>query len=111
MRPELIGFLVAFVAGPLLVAAILRLPARVRTLVVLAVLVIACSGAAVLLNEKRPLASLVAYWLGWVLAVGLVAQAVRRRMPGPGVRRVTAIVAMMASTLPWFGLATAQMMV
>lgn len=111
MRPELIAFLVTFVAGPLLVGLLLRLPARIGTLVTLSASVIGAAGAAVWLQERAPLGSLTAFWLGWVLAVGLVAQAVRRRMPGPQVRRGTMIVALLASTLPWFGFATAQMMV
>ncbi|MGP6089073.1 hypothetical protein [Antarctobacter jejuensis] len=111
LRPELIAFLVTFLVGPLLVMLVLRLPARIGTLVILSATVIGAAGAAVWLQERAPLESLVAFWLGWVLAVAMVAQAVRRRMPGPKVRRWTLIVALMASTLPWFGFATAQMMV
>ncbi len=111
LRAELLAFGVTFVAGPLLVLLLLRLPARIGTLITLSLSVIGAAGLAVGLQERAPLGSLVSFWLGWILAVGMVAQAVRRRMPGPQVRRWTAIVALLAATLPWFGFATAQMMV
>ncbi|WP_323767525.1 hypothetical protein [Antarctobacter sp.] len=109
-HPALIGFAVAFVAGPLLVAALLRLPATLAVLVALSLAVICTAALAVVLQSRSPLGSLISFWFGWVVAVAMVAQALRRRLPGPSARRLIFLGALMAAPLPWFGLATAQMM-
>ena len=108
--PVLIAFLVAFVAGPLLVALLLRLPATLTVLVILSLAVICAAALAVLMQGRAPLGSLISFWFGWVLAVAMVAQALRRRLPGRTPNRLTLLGALLAAPLPWFGLATAQMM-
>lgn len=109
-NPALIGFGVAFAAGPLLVAGLLRLPTTLATLVALSLAVIGAAALAVLLQGRSPLGALMSLWFGWVFAVAMVAQALRRRLPGRNTRRLTLLGALMAAPLPWFGLATAQMM-
>lgn len=111
LNPVLTAFLVAFAGGPMLAALLLRLPARVPVLIGFSSAVILTMGIAAFLQGRSALGSLIALWLGWVLAVVMVALAVRRRLPGPRTHRWTAIGAVLASALPWFGLATAQMMV
>ncbi|CUH79342.1 hypothetical protein [Tropicibacter naphthalenivorans] len=105
----LIAFAITFVAGPLVCALVLRLPARVPLLAGLAASVVVAMGAAVRLQTSDVTMSLAAMWLAWVLAVAMVAQALRRRVYGQTRRWVT-VLALLATTLPWFGLATARMM-
>ncbi|SNS39527.1 hypothetical protein [Antarctobacter heliothermus] len=109
-HPALIAFVVAFVAGPLVVAGLLRLPATLAVLVALSLTVICAAALAVVLQGRSPLAALISFWFGWVVAVAMVGQALRRRLPGRTPRRLTLLGALMAAPLPWFGLATAQMM-
>lgn len=106
----LTGFAFAFVAGPLIALALLRLPPRLPVLTLQAAGVFAAMIAALILQGRSATGTLAALWLGWVLAVALVAQALRRRLPGPHIRRWTALGAALAAPLPWFGLATAQLM-
>ncbi|ASP19550.1 hypothetical protein ANTHELSMS3_00833 [Antarctobacter heliothermus] len=111
-HPALIAFVVAFVAGPLVVAALLRLSATLPVLVALSLTVIGAAALAVVFQGRSPLTSLIFFWFGWVVAVAvaMVAQALRRRLPGRTTRRLTLLGALLAAPLPWFGLATAQMM-
>lgn len=112
LPPALIAFAVVFVAGPLLVAGLLRLPATLAVMSGLSLAVICAAALAVWLQGRTPLGSLVSFWIGWVLAVAMVAQALRRRLAGQGQgpRRLILLGALIAAPLPWFGLATAQMM-
>lgn len=109
-HPALIAFVVAFVAGPLVVAALLRLSATLPVLVALSLTVIGAAALAVVFQGRSPLTSLIFFWFGWVVAMAMVAQALRRRLPGRTTRRLTLLGALLAAPLPWFGLATAQMM-
>ena len=106
----LVAFALAFVAGPALVLALLRLPPRLPVLTLQASGVFAAMVGALVLQGRSAPGLLAALWLGWLLAVTLVAQALRRRLPGPHTRRWTALGAALAAPLPWFGLATAQLM-
>ncbi|KUF10629.1 hypothetical protein [Pseudoponticoccus marisrubri] len=109
--PVLIAFGMTFVGGPLLCALLLRLPHGVRTLGALAVAMALTMAAALALQGRSAAGSLAMLWLAWVLAIAMVAMALRRRASGPRLHRWVTIVALMATTLPWFGLATARMMV
>ncbi|MBY6113836.1 hypothetical protein KUW09_02115 [Mameliella alba] len=108
--PALIGFALAFVAGPLLAAGLLRLPLEARGIWRLAGLIFLCLGAALLLWAHHALGTLFALWLGWILAVVAMAQALRRRQTSATARRWTTRGALVSCALPWFGLAMAQMM-
>ena len=56
------------------------------------------------------LAVILALWLAWITVLALVMLAIRHRhLPAPTQRLAFALCAM-ATTLPWFGLITAQMM-
>lgn len=112
-QAALIGFLVCFVAGPLICAVLLRLPSRLWSLIALAVGVVVTVGLALrwrLETGDAALPSLMALWLGWVLAVSMVALAFKARVTEPRQRRWLTVIALLSTTLPWFGLATAQMM-
>lgn len=107
--PLLISFLVSFVGGPLLCSALLALPRSLFVLLVLAGAVVVSMTLALRFQGGRPVLSLGLIWLGWVLAVAMVALAVMRR--APQTRRWVTVIALLATTLPWFGLATARLMV
>ncbi len=108
-QAALIAFFVSFVGGPLLCVALLRVPGTVILLLTLAAGVVATMSAALWLEAGNPLTSLTLMWLGWVLAVAMVAHALRRRSPRRLHRWIT-VIAVLATPLPWFGLATARLM-
>ena len=105
----LIAFVLSFVAGPLICAAALRLPEHISTLTVLALGMIGITAFGLTRQGDNPALSLTAMWLGWVLAVAMVALALRRRIIDPRARRLILILALLATTVPWFGLATARL--
>lgn len=109
--PSLIAFALSFVAGPLICALLLRLPHGIRTLLAIGLGVVISVTLALRLQMQAATASLVALWLAWVLAVAMVAMALRRRIEAPRPRRWVTVIAILATTLPWFGLATARLMV
>ena len=113
-QSTLIAFAVCFVGGPVLCALLLRLPGTVWALLTLAVCVVLSVTTALsyrLAGAEGHLTSLVLLWLSWVLAIAMVALALRSKIDNPTFRRWTLILALLATTLPWFGLATAQLMV
>ena len=57
------------------------------------------------------LASLVMMWIAWILVLVLVIRAVRQSFPSRRARRWSRALGAMPTTIPWFGFATAQMMV
>ena len=79
----LIAFVLSFVAGPLICAAALRLPEHISTLTVLALGMIGITAFGLTRQGDNPALSLTAMWLGWVLAVAMVALALRRRIIDP----------------------------
>ncbi|WP_425101579.1 hypothetical protein [Tropicibacter sp. S64] len=108
------AFVIIFVAGPLLCALLLRLPTRLSLLIGLGLASIVCVMLALMLQSLGPmrmLSSLILLWLAWVLAVAMTGHAVLRRLTAPRARRLVTIVALLSTTLPWFGLATARLMV
>lgn len=107
--PLLISFVGSFIAGPLLCSALLQLPRSVSTLIGLAAGVVVFMALALHFQGSREALSLGLMWLGWVSAVAMVALAVQRR--APQTRRWVTVIALLATTLPWFGLATARLMV
>jgi len=48
-------------------------------------------------------------WIGWVMVLTLCVLALRARLPDPVVSKAAFTLGAMATTLPWFGLYTAQM--
>ncbi len=52
-------------------------------------------------------AGLLFIWGGWVGVLAYGAQSLRRYHPGLGMRRWTAVMGVVGTTVPWFGLASA----
>lgn len=108
------AFVLCFAVGPMLASLVLRLPARRLVLMGLGLGVVGSVSAALRLQRggmEQVLSSLVALWLAWVLAVGMVALAVSRHVTSARARRWLTVLALLTTTLPWFGLATARLMV
>lgn len=105
----ILGFLASFIAGPLLCALLLRLPPALWALLMLAAALGLATLGALRWQGERAALSLGCLWLAWVLAVAMLALALLRRLPDR--RRWVTVSALLATTLPWFGLATARLMV
>jgi hypothetical protein len=50
-------------------------------------------------------------WLAWIAILAFVAQILRQQDPHSRRRRWTAVIGAVATTIPWFGLASARMMI
>lgn len=119
--PLLVGiFVVFFVGGPLIFRALTRAaPSRsaVRALAVFAG-VSALFGIGVRYgfsslwgeNTALTLVCLFAIWLAWIGILALGAQVLRAREPGLRMRRWTGVIGAVGTTVPWFGLASADLM-
>lgn len=111
-RETLILFILCFVAGPLLFALLMRFGRSMTLLLTLALSVVIAVLAALLLQaQDLLLLSLALMWLAWVLAMAMTAVALQRRIEAPAVQRWIMIAGMLATTLPWFGLAAARTMI
>ncbi len=53
---------------------------------------------------------MVLIWAAWIAVLALAAQALRQADQGPAMRRWTAVIGAMGTTVPWFGLASARLM-
>lgn len=111
-RELVIAFVICFLGGPLIFAAILRVGPGVSRAGLLALAIAASVAAGFWLQSlQASLGALACLWLAWVLAVALVVQVLRRRVPITGGQRWITVSGALATTLPWFGLATARMMI
>ncbi|SPF81241.1 hypothetical protein [Pseudoprimorskyibacter insulae] len=114
----LTAFAVTFLAGPAIFAALMRLEPGLFRLTALALLALlaGASGMGLRTHEASWLpvtpevATLLLLWLSWVIAVALVAMALRWRITQARPRRTITVLGLLATTLPWFGLATARLM-
>ena len=50
------------------------------------------------------------FWLAWIAILAFAAQAVRRSDRSLRMKRLTGIIGALGTTMPWFGLASANMM-
>ena len=55
-------------------------------------------------------AGIAAIWIAWIAILAFVTQMLRKNEPSNLVKRWTAVIGALATTIPWFGLASAQMM-
>jgi hypothetical protein len=116
-RELLIAFAFCFLAGPILFRGLVSIPIT-RTRAVLMALAIAVLGlfafsadkGTTFANPVMPPAALtlVSLWLAWVVALALVAQAAQARLADPRLRRSILMSSLVATTLPWFGLAASR---
>ena len=116
----LITFLIVFVVGPVIFWVMTRGRAsrlHIASLMGLAILLMLVAFSLghwlvpMMESSIYPgLGSLLASWLAWIAMLAYCALAVLRRWKSPRARKITLAIGAMATTLPWFGLYTAQMM-
>lgn len=112
-------FLVIFAVGPALFMAFCRLAPDLRAIAFLWLVAAACTaGAFAVTSGLVPLAlgaagqalvPLAALWLAWIAVLALCMLAIRARVQDGATLRWAHAIGAMATTLPWFGLYTAQM--
>ncbi len=112
-------FALFFVAGPAGFRLLSGGPATGHKIRKLAILMALAAASAVALrytvpqgamNEVYLSAGIILFiWLSWIAAMALGAQVLRRADPSPAMRRWTRIGGMLCTTVPWFGLAAADM--
>jgi len=56
------------------------------------------------------IAGIALIWTAWIAILVFVAQSFRQQYPRPAIRRWTTVIGALATTIPWFGLASARMM-
>ena len=112
-------YAIVFIAGPYAFLRLLRRPPTKRQFVGLACLT---TGAAAMsfalrylsggwgVNAIGTIVGIALIWLAWISVLAFVSQVVRSRDKRPAIRRWTAVVGAIATTIPWFGLAFARMM-
>lgn len=111
MTPALItAFVLCFAVGPMIYAVIFRQPQSKVLIAALAIAVVALLLFSNLFKATLPSTSLMCLWLSWVLAITLVVRTLHARLRTPTSRRWTYIAGIIATTAPWFGLATAKIM-
>ncbi|MEO3416512.1 hypothetical protein AAFO92_17815 [Roseovarius sp. CAU 1744] len=116
----IVTFFVVFVLGPVLFWRLARpAPSRHRIAALMAcaiLLMIVAFGIATWMApmyEPSPypgLAVIVASWLSWIVVLAYCALALRYRIKSRPLQKVIFAIGAMATTLPWFGLYTAQML-
>jgi len=104
------AFAVTFLAGPFIYLMLVRTQTPL-VLLPLALATLGSTGAAFALSKSQPIWSLGSLWLAWVLTVTLLVLALKQRLTQPRAWRACFVIGLLATTLPWFGLAAAQMMV
>ncbi|WP_417723072.1 hypothetical protein [Salipiger sp.] len=104
-------FVLCFAAGPAIYVGLMRLRPGVVPLTGLAMIAMtAMAGAIGLRILGGALPSLGMLWLSWILVLALGALALRRRVRGRQLARWVTLAGLLATTAPWFGLATAQLL-
>ncbi|MGR3273273.1 hypothetical protein DU478_03805 [Thalassococcus profundi] len=107
---QLWAFAVTFLAGPFIYLMLVRAQTPL-VLLPLALATLGSTGAAFALSKSQLIWSLGSLWLAWVLTVTLLVLALKQRLTQPRAWRACFVIGLLATTLPWFGLAAAQMMV
>lgn len=107
-----LAFVLIFGVGPLGFVLLLRPAPRRAYLRGLALVLLTLGVAALLVPEELVLGfgRVLLLWAGWVVLLALAVQLLRRRAAAPpGLRRAGIVAGALATTAPWFGLATARL--
>jgi hypothetical protein len=112
-------FVIFFVGGPLIFRALMQADPTALTLRVLGLVTAACAlGGVVLRYGSSPSlgddliltgAAILTAWFAWIGILAFGAQMLRRADDGAQIRRWTAVLGALGTTVPWFGLASADM--
>lgn len=117
----LILFLIVFVGGPLAFRALTRGGASQAAFRRLAFFTAVCAATGLTLrygfadlwgrNLLMTGAGVAFIWGGWIGVLAYGTQAVRRMEPSIHMRRWTSVLGSVGTTVPWFGLASASLLV
>lgn len=119
MPPLIIIFATVFVVGPITYLWLLRPRPSRKQFVGLGCIVAGSTGMSFVLRYLSggwgqdvwvTLAGIALIWVAWIAILVFVAQTFRQQYPRPVMRRWSAVVGALATTIPWFGLASARMM-
>ncbi|WP_137701227.1 hypothetical protein [Marimonas lutisalis] len=107
-----LAYVTVFIAGPAVFLGLTRAaPSRHRVMMGAASVAGLMAAAWILKGVQQVdviiLAWLTCAWLGWVVTIATVVQAVRLRMGLTGVRKWSAALGAAATAAPWFGLSLA----
>lgn len=113
-------FLLVFVVGPLIFRAMTKRQPTRGQLLFLSIFAVVTAAAALAIRYglTRPLdaemlmagVSLVLIWLAWIGVLAFATQVLRRAYSGQAIRRWTAVLGTIGTTIPWFGLAWASIL-
>lgn len=114
-------FLIVFVGGPLAFRALTREGPSLRAFRRVALFAALCAATGLTLrygfvdlwgrNLLVTGAGIAFIWGGWIGVLAYGAQALRRMDSGAHMRRWTAVMGAVGTTVPWFGLASASLLV
>lgn len=119
MATLVIIFAMVFVIGPLSYVWFLRLPPSKKQFVGLGCIAVGATGMSFVLRYlsagwgvyvTETFAGIALIWIAWISILVFVAQSFRQQYPGAAMRRWTTVIGALATTIPWFGLASARMM-
>ncbi len=111
-------FLVFFVGGPMIFRTLIRATPTSNALRFLAVLTILCAVIGLILRYSFTDGgmglwlsgfSVLLFWMAWIGVLAYTAQILRRSDQSARMRRWTAIIGALGTTVPWFGLASANL--
>jgi hypothetical protein len=120
MTPLVIIFVAVFVVGPLAFLLFLRLAPSKRRSIGLVCLVVGSTGMSASLRYLSggwgqdafyTLAGSGCIWVAWIAVIVFLVQRFCQLDNRPLMRRWTAIIGALATTVPWFGLVSARMMI
>ena len=112
-------FLLFFVGGPIMFRALTKAPPSRNGMRLLGVSAGVFAIAGLALRYGTPerwgqdvlvsVAGILLIWFAWVCVLAFGAQALRRADPGKRMRRWSGVIGALGTTVPWFGLASANM--
>ncbi len=112
-------FLVVFVGGPLIFRTMTNASPTSRVLRTLSLLALSCVIAGLLLRyfttDDRGLslwlsgAGVLLIWVAWIGVLAFVVQTLRHKNSSIRMRRWTGIIGALGTTIPWFGLVSANL--
>jgi hypothetical protein len=119
MPTLVIIFATVFVVGPLTYLWLLRPRPSKKQFVGLGCIAVGSTGMSFVLQYFTgvwgqdvwvTLAGIALIWIAWIAILAFVAQNFRQQDPRPAMRHWTIVIGALATTIPWFGLASARMM-
>ena len=112
-------FVIFFIGGPLIFRALTHKVATARSLRMIVILTAFCVTGGLFIRFGLPDlwgrslwvtgAGILVIWFAWIGVLAFVALSLRRKDPSIRMRHWTAITGALCTTVPWFGLASANL--